>query len=419
MRKPALVGLILLCQVAAGCSLLGKKKPNPQAARGPAESPWPTAGGGQPTPPPDRTATPAAFGGVLAGQVVDGTQRRLGGSAIQVVSAEEGAKAAPLEVLADANGYFIIQGLKAGQPYELIARAKDGERALAGRVWVRPPDPKILIRISEDLATATVPPIPSIQVPGQRSFGVGTPADNRTDGAISQQFEGTPGRSGSLGPPASSDRGQPGLGVPAPAPRSGDAPWPPNITSIPPQVNREPLADPNASPVPPATDTLPAGPPPVPSCMLLGDKLHNLALRDLDGRTWEFRQRTGKLVLLDFWYSTCAPCLQATYHLKELQTSYGPGLEVVGIAYETGNVAEQVRKVRSIAERRELNYRLLLGTGQGVPCPVRDQFRVTSYPTLILLDEQGQILKRYEGLATEQLRDLKLLLQLHLATARR
>ncbi len=40
---------------------------------------------------------------------------------------------------------------------------------------------------------------------------------------------------------------------------------------------------------------------PVPSCVLIGNQLKNLALLTLDGRTWEYqRHRKGKVVLLDF-----------------------------------------------------------------------------------------------------------------------
>ena len=45
-------------------------------------------------------------------------------------------------------------------------------------------------------------------------------------------------------------------------------------------------------------------------------------------------------------------------------------------------------------------------------CPVLKQFGVVSWPTLVLLDENGEILWRREGLLDKQkLRDLDLLIQ--------
>ncbi len=153
--------------------------------------------------------------------------------------------------------------------------------------------------------------------------------------------------------------------------------------------------------------------------MLLGDRLHQLALRDVNGQAWEFRQRRGKLLLLDFWYTECIPCLQAIDHLRILQQEFDPQVEVVGIAYETGTAAEQAEKVRRVARRKQINYRLLLGSGRDAACPVRDQFQVFRFPTLFLLDADGLILKKYEGLSPENLRDLRVLLEHHAGTAGR
>ena len=147
--------------------------------------------------------------------------------------------------------------------------------------------------------------------------------------------------------------------------------------------------------------------------MLLGNKLDNFALNDVDGQRWEYRRdHRGRLVLLDFWYSTCGPCLQAIPHLVELQRSYGQfGLQVVGIACETGKVEEQSRRVLAVRGRYHINYTTLLSGGGPGHCPVMDQFQADYFPMLVLLDESGKIIwrSRREGMddfAHETLRRL-------------
>src|SRR5262249_22150265 len=148
--------------------------------------------------------------------------------------------------------------------------AKDGDRMLAGRQWVRPPDPKVLIRISEDFAGPATPPVPPPPgVPGPRPPGAGgatSPGPNSqsavspgqdwapgrgltTDGRRPAPGANLPGRGVDLGVPLRAE------GTDAPAPRPELGPLPPNITSIPPQVARDQV---------PAPVTTPAEPPALP-----------------------------------------------------------------------------------------------------------------------------------------------------------
>jgi thiol-disulfide isomerase/thioredoxin len=146
--------------------------------------------------------------------------------------------------------------------------------------------------------------------------------------------------------------------------------------------------------------------------VLVGKKLDNFALYTHDGKPWEFRKnRKGRVVLLDFWYSTCMPCLRSIPHLRDLQQNYGSfGLEVVGIAYEKGTPAQQEQRLRQVRLSQRINYTLLRGggsTGTGA-CPVKTQFTVQAFPTLVLIDETGQIVWRSEGLDDRGLYDLTL-----------
>jgi thiol-disulfide isomerase/thioredoxin len=136
----------------------------------------------------------------------------------------------------------------------------------------------------------------------------------------------------------------------------------------------------------------------VPSCVILGNRLVNFALPDFYGKAWEWKaNRLGRIVLLDFWRTDCPPCLAAIGNLRALQAKYGPkGLEIIGIAAETKGTREEQRvRVATVCQTRNTNYRILLATGAGDP--VLAHFAVQALPTLILLDEQGNILWRHEG----------------------
>jgi len=78
---------------------------------------------------------------------------------------------------------------------------------------------------------------------------------------------------------------------------------------------------------------------------------------DLQGHPFDLRAQRGKVVLVDFWASWCAPCIIAIPHLSQLQKKYGSrGFQVVGVSMDdSANVTkETMQKIR-------FNYPVVLG----------------------------------------------------------
>jgi thiol-disulfide isomerase/thioredoxin len=422
---------LAVCLALAGCTTFGKKAgssnpPNRSAADRGLVTPNDRLG----ALPPDKPGATAGLNGILAGQILDSYNQRPPSTFIQVVEAREpGAPAgAPIEVAADSQGYFTIQGLQPGKHYQLTARARDGDRVLAGSSWATPPDPKVFIRISEDFATASTPALPGApawqgntasggQPPPPTPVGPdrrATPEQGWTPGAGTQgpgSAPAGPRRSAELGPPIAASQ--------APATQAPPPPAPQPVVNHPENVvNRDAVAQ--GKPIPldirgpsdPSDPLLAAGPARLPSCVLTGQTLQNFALLDLNGQPWEYRRnRRGRLTLIDFWGTWCVHCLHAVPHLNIFQQRYGPyGLEVIGIAYEEGTLAEQVQKVNRVRQRLQMNYRVLLGSDRN-QCPVRTQFAVANWPTLVLLDERGRIIWRSEGLEATQIKELEVVIR--------
>ena len=89
----------------------------------------------------------------------------------------------------------------------------------------------------------------------------------------------------------------------------------------------------------------------------------------------------------------------------------GDRLEVVGVACEmSGSFTEQARRVQAIRDRSRINYRLLLGSDY-TTCPVRTQFGVKRFPTLVLLDATSRIIWSQEGLTASNLQELEWLIR--------
>jgi thiol-disulfide isomerase/thioredoxin len=361
---------------------------------------------------------------LLAGTVLDEYNNRVKQAYVSWLALDDSKKdERPIDVEVGADGYFTIRGLKANQHYKLMARAKEGSRMLAGVTYVKAPDIHVLIRLRADLVNADTPPVPGspAYTPKPQEEPKKTSARPVDPPAVAQNPAWSPGNANPTGAGAPLPTMVPDLpapvSIPMPAPTTKPASptssqgWLPGIAQgpgapptslmqIPNQtaplaVKTEPLLPASEQPLVPPLATATR----VPSCVLVpGNHLINFALHDLNHQPWVYKtDHRGKLLLLDFWGTWCVYCRPALPELVSLQRQYGSsGLEIVGLAYEQpGTFEEQARRVSATCAAQQINYRMLLGGGK--QCPVRTSFGVQGLPTLILLDENGWIVWRYEG----------------------
>jgi len=439
VRAVACCCLLACCLGLAGCSLFGKKSPN---ASGPPAGVnngigWPPPAAGNTIAPQQHTLT-SQSSGILAGRVLDTYDHKPPATFIQVVSASDANRGAPIEVAVDEQGYFTIHGLQPGQHYELVARTREGSNKLAGRIWATPPNPRLLIYMTGDFATPNTPAAPGAPaLPGDKkpSPTNALPSANGLDpsggdpAAEGPRLGAPQSRPAELAAPARPNEessgaqgGFSGQGQPRAELRPQDIVAAPNDLAqraIPADIPSQafPPRQPSMVQPPPFTPSLPRVETPVPSCVLTGRQLDNFALYDVNGRPWEYRSHRGRLVLLDFWGTWCSPCRASIPHLSILQQQYGlAGLEIIGIAYEQGAFPEQARRVQGVRDRLRINYRLLLGADTETrACPVRTQFAINAFPTMVLLDENNRIIWKEQGLLdAHKLQDLTMLVQQHL-----
>jgi thiol-disulfide isomerase/thioredoxin len=121
----------------------------------------------------------------------------------------------------------------------------------------------------------------------------------------------------------------------------------------------------------------------------------NFVVSNVLGEDWDLRSATGRLILVEFWSTTCIPCARAVPSIKRLQTDYGrSGLEIVALACEPdGSFNERATAVDAVARRKEMTYRVYVER-DGRVGEVQRLFNVQWVPTLVLLDRQGTVLWR-------------------------
>jgi cytochrome c biogenesis protein CcmG/thiol:disulfide interchange protein DsbE len=79
-----------------------------------------------------------------------------------------------------------------------------------------------------------------------------------------------------------------------------------------------------------------------------GAKMPEIGLKDLSGKPVSLASLAGKVVVIDFWATWCAPCKEELPVLQKLHKKYGSqGLAIVGISVDkdAGNLPEFLKKL--------------------------------------------------------------------------
>jgi cytochrome c biogenesis protein CcmG/thiol:disulfide interchange protein DsbE len=112
----------------------------------------------------------------------------------------------------------------------------------------------------------------------------------------------------------------------------------------------------------------------------------------MDERRANLSEYLGQVVVVDFWATFCAPCVEEAPHLDELQTRFGAkGLQVIGLNVGGDDDRPEIPK---FVERLKIKYAL------GFPDPEMVNLYMgsnNSIPQTIVLDRRGRVVKHFIG----------------------
>ncbi len=112
-----------------------------------------------------------------------------------------------------------------------------------------------------------------------------------------------------------------------------------------------------------------------------------LDARDLDGRRWTASRTRGRVIVVDFWATWCAPCLADIPWLRQARERFGPDrVEVLGVNLDVSDR----RSLVSWFNRHRIDWPQLWDD-RGYNGDLARHFEVTSLPTSLLVDPDGQV----------------------------
>ena len=121
----------------------------------------------------------------------------------------------------------------------------------------------------------------------------------------------------------------------------------------------------------------------------------DFTLPNVDGAPLKLSDYRGRVVVLDFFATWCRPCKKSIPHLKALQNHYGgQGVSVIGYSLDKKGASV----VRPFIVDHEINFPVVLGSSSHA----KRLAQVTVVPTTLIIDPQGRVVSRFEGIASEE-----------------
>jgi thiol-disulfide isomerase/thioredoxin len=119
----------------------------------------------------------------------------------------------------------------------------------------------------------------------------------------------------------------------------------------------------------------------------LQSAIAELDATDLQGRRWNASTLAGRVVLIEFWASWCAPCLAEIPLLRTLRAAHGPErFEVLAVSLNSSDR----RSLIAWVNRQGLDWPQI-HEGRAFNGPTARMFGVRALPASILLDERGRV----------------------------
>jgi thiol-disulfide isomerase/thioredoxin len=105
----------------------------------------------------------------------------------------------------------------------------------------------------------------------------------------------------------------------------------------------------------------------------------------------------GKVVVLDFWATWCGPCRAQHPLYEQVKQRFKDNADVVFLSIATD---EDRALVKPFLERQKWSKQVLYDDGLG------GFFRVSSIPTTVVLNRQGEMQSRMPGYVPERFVDM-------------
>ncbi len=117
-----------------------------------------------------------------------------------------------------------------------------------------------------------------------------------------------------------------------------------------------------------------------------GDKAPEFKIVGDNGRTYTKADFGGKLLVLNFWATWCAPCVQEVPSLAAFQKELGTdGVVVLGVSVDTNE-----KQYKEFLKRFRVNF----ATGRDPEWNISSNYGTFQFPETYIIDRSGKVVEK-------------------------
>jgi len=117
------------------------------------------------------------------------------------------------------------------------------------------------------------------------------------------------------------------------------------------------------------------------SSRYIGKKVPDFSFTDIDGNPINSENTKGKVVVMNFWFAACKPCINELPELNEVYEKYRTNKDIVFASV----TFERKKKIEQFEKRYPISYPVV-----GQAKSEFYKFNISSFPTNLIIDKEGK-----------------------------
>jgi peroxiredoxin len=124
---------------------------------------------------------------------------------------------------------------------------------------------------------------------------------------------------------------------------------------------------------------------------LINKSVNEFSLVDLNNKKWNSKDLKGTVVVINFWFTACKPCIQEMPHLNKL-VEKNKNTEVVFL----GPAPESESQIRKFLRKYSFDYSIIPSS-----IDLITEMNIENFPTHLIIDKEGIIRQVFIGYAED------------------